>query len=73
MFRPLLGERQVAFSEKETSFVDTETGTTWNKLGNDPTDHLAGEQMEAVAHGNYFGFCWGVFISETVVVTGAAS
>ena len=50
---------------------DNETGTTWNLLGQGLTGPLAGEQLEAVPHGNHFWFAWGVFKPDTVVYTGA--
>lgn len=71
VFRPLIGEQQLTFTATDDGFTDNETGTTWNLLGQGLTGPLAGEQLEAVAHGNHFWFAWGVFKPETVVYTGA--
>jgi hypothetical protein len=71
VFRLLIGEQQLTFEASDTGFIDNETDTTWNLLGQGLTGPLAGEQLEAVAHGNHFWFAWGVFKPDTVVYTGA--
>jgi len=70
VFRRIVGEQQLTFEASDTGFIDNETGTTWNLLGQGLTGPLAREQLEAVAHGNHFWFAWGVFKPDTVVYTG---
>ena len=71
VFRPVIGDQQLTFEATDDGFVDNETGTTWNLLGQGLTGPLAGEQLEAVPHGNHCWFAWGVFKPDTVVYTGA--
>ena len=73
VFRPLIGGQQLTFQSTDNGFIDNETHTTWNLLGQGLTGPLAGKQLEPVAHGNHFWFAWGVFKPDTVVYTGAGS
>jgi hypothetical protein len=70
VFRPVIGGQELTFEATDDGFVDNETGTTWNLQDQGLTGPLAGEQLEAVPHGNHFWFAWGVFKPDTVVYTG---
>ena len=69
VFRPVIGDQELTFKATDDGFVDNETGTTWNLLGQGLTGPLAGEQLEEVPNGNHFWFALGVFKPDTVVYT----
>ena len=43
------------------TFVDLETGSTWNILGEAISGPLAGSQLSLVQHQNEFWFAWSAF------------
>ena len=49
------------------AFVDKETGTTWNLLGQGQSGPLAGKALRPVVHANHFWFAWAVFKPETII------
>ncbi len=55
--------QELTFSAQGDSdtFVDAETGTTWNLLGVAVDGELAGTQLESVIHMNEFWFAWAAF------------
>jgi hypothetical protein len=65
-FRTLDG-RALTFEPREEGFRDRETGSTWTLLGKAVSGPLAGAELEAVPHGDFFWFAWGVFRPDTRV------
>ncbi len=49
-------------------FVDEQTNTTWNVLGQAVSGPLEGERLEPVAHLDTFWFSWATYRPETIVV-----
>ena len=49
-------------------FVDDQTSSTWNVLGEAVSGPLAGAQLEAVPHVDTFWFAWDAFQPDTTVV-----
>jgi hypothetical protein len=49
-------------------FVDDETGSTWNILGQATGGPLEGTQLEPVTHADTFWFAWATYHPETVLV-----
>lgn len=55
----------------DTLFMDEETGTTWNILGEAVDGPLAGEQLQLAVHQNEFWFAWSSFNPDSPVYMGA--
>jgi hypothetical protein len=51
----------------DTTYVDRETGTTWNILGKALEGRLAGKQLTPVLHRNDFWFAWAAFFPDAPV------
>ena len=71
VFLPTVDGQKLTFKATEEGFVDNETGTLWNLLGQGLSGPLEGERLEQVVHGNHFWFSWAVFKPQTVVYTSA--
>jgi hypothetical protein len=52
----------------DQSFVDDETGSTWNVLGQATDGPLVGTQLEAITHVDTFWFAWSAFQPGSAVV-----
>ena len=50
------------------TFVDAETGSTWNVLGQATDGPLAGAQLEALPHVDTFWFAWSAFRPDSAVI-----
>ncbi|MEM7326422.1 MAG: DUF3179 domain-containing protein [Actinomycetota bacterium] len=59
----------LTFSRSGEEFVDEETGTTWNIIGQAIDGPLAGEQLQAVSHLDTFWFAWATYRPDTIVIT----
>lgn len=70
IFDARLDGRKLTFRPDGDRFVDNETGTVWNILGQAIDGHLAGSQLTHIVHGNHFWFAWGVFKPDTLVYRG---
>jgi hypothetical protein len=55
----------------DTTYVDRETGTTWNILGKALEGRLAGKQLTPVLHRNDFWFAWAAFFPDAPVYGGS--
>jgi len=64
--RTLDGQR-LSFQFKDGVFVDKETGSTWNVLGQAIDGPLTGESLTPVVHGNHFWFAWAAFKPDTLI------
>jgi hypothetical protein len=53
--------------QKDGRFLDRETRSTWNVLGQCVSGHLKGKQPEPIGHGDFFAFAWVVFQPETEI------
>ncbi len=51
-------------------FVDDQTGSTWNVLGQAVDGELIGQQLEAVSHVDTFWFAWSTFRPDTEIAGG---
>ena len=68
-FDPRADGRQLTFGAGgDDTFVDEETGSTWDLLGRAVDGPLAGAQLQAVGHVDTFWFAWGAFHPDTRVV-----
>jgi len=66
-FNRILNEQILSFKLDGEAFVDNETGSTWDFLGNAISGPLSGEQLEEVVANNYFWFAWAAFKPETKI------
>jgi len=65
-FSPLLDGRRLTFQPAgEAGFVDRETKSTWNILGQATAGPLRGRQLRPIISGNHFWFSWAVFKPKT--------
>ena len=65
VYHRVLDGRELTFVADGEGFVDNETGTRWNILGQAVGGSMAGKTLEPVIHANHFWFAWGVFKPET--------
>ena len=66
VFRRKLDEQTLTFSANaDGSFMDAETGSTWNILGEATAGELAGSQLTRVLAFDHFWFAWAAFHPET--------
>ncbi|HEX6231565.1 MAG TPA: DUF3179 domain-containing protein [Jiangellaceae bacterium] len=56
------------FTRKGDKFVDEQTGSTWNVLGEAVEGPLAGERLEPVPHVDTFWFAWSAYQPDTTFV-----
>ena len=52
------------------SFLDDQTGSTWNVLGRAIDGELVGTQLEPLPHVDTFWFAWSTFHPDTRIITG---
>jgi hypothetical protein len=70
VFVPVVDDQALTFAASETGFVDDQTGSTWNLLGQAVDGPLAGSRLEAIPHVDTFWFAWAAFRPDTVIVDG---
>jgi len=71
-FSPVVEGRGLTFrAEGPQSFVDDQTGSTWDVLGRAVSGPLTGTQLEATGHLDTFWFAWAAFHPETRLVDGS--
>lgn len=67
--RDLAGQR-LTFRQEGEGFVDAETGSRWNILGQAIGGPLTGQRLTPIVHANHFWFAWAAFRPDTEVVGG---
>jgi len=65
----MLNGQHLTFARAGDRIVDTETGSTWNVLGQAIGGKLIGKQLDPVVSVNHFWFSWAAFKPETRVYT----
>ena len=71
VFEPVADGTSLTFTAADdATFVDDQTGSTWNVLGTAVSGPLTGSQLRAVSHVDTFWFAWSTFRADTEVVTG---
>ena len=66
VFVPLVGKQELTFI-KERGFVDEQTGSHWNIVGQAILGPLKGKQLEKLVHADQFWFSWGAFRPDTLI------
>ena len=67
VFDPNVDGQKLTFSIDGENFVDAETGSTWNILGQAIDGELAGQQLTPIVHANHFWFSWAAFKPDTII------
>ena len=62
--------QKLTFRPGPDGFIDDQTGSVWNVLGQAVSGPLAGESLPPIVHGNHFWFAWAAFAPGTVVYQG---
>ncbi len=70
VYNPELDGELLTFEFDGDGFVDQETGSRWNILGQAVEGPLAGEQLEKVVAGDHFWFAWATFKPDTIIWRG---
>ena len=71
VFETTVDGQKLTFRSDDGRFVDNETDSVWNILGEAVEGPLAGERLQAVVHGDHFWFAWGAFEPDTKIYAGA--
>ena len=70
VFLPDVDGRSLTFSAvDDDTFLDGETGSTWNVLGRAIDGELAGAQLTAIPHVDTFWFAWSTFRPDTAILS----
>lgn len=67
VFDPHLDGRRLQFRYDNGEFVDAETGSRWNIMGQAVSGELRGKQLARFTHGDYFAFAWLAFRPESEI------
>lgn len=59
--------RKLTFVHDKNEFVDEQTGSRWNILGQAIDGKLKGKQLRQISSGDYFAFAWLVFKPQTEI------
>jgi hypothetical protein len=68
VFVPIVDGRALTFAGDGDEFVDDQTGSTWNLLGQAVDGPLAGSTLDAVAHVDTFWFAWSAFRPDSAII-----
>ena len=71
IYRSGLNGQTLTFRPTDGGFVDDETGSEWNILGEAVDGPLSGSRLEPIASADHFWFAWAAFKPETVIYPGA--
>ncbi|MDQ3649217.1 MAG: DUF3179 domain-containing protein [Acidobacteriota bacterium] len=67
VFEPRIDEMGLHFRYENGHFVDAETGSRWNVLGQAVSGKLRGRRLRRIVHGDYFAFAWLAFRPDTEI------
>ncbi|MDA1127411.1 MAG: DUF3179 domain-containing (seleno)protein [Chloroflexi bacterium] len=70
VFDAELDGQQMSFRIENGRFMDDQTGSVWNILGEAVDGELLGKSLAPIAHGNHFWFAWGAFNPDTLIYKG---
>ena len=69
VFDPNLNGQTLTFHREGTTFVDEQTGSVWNIVGQAVEGPLTGENLTPIIHADHFWFSWAAFRPDTVIYT----
>ncbi|MFO7536928.1 MAG: DUF3179 domain-containing protein, partial [Chloroflexota bacterium] len=67
VFDPVLDDQHLTFQAENGQFIDEQTGSTWNILGQAIAGPLAGSQLDRLVHADHFWFSWAAFKPDTII------
>ncbi|MFN3476636.1 MAG: DUF3179 domain-containing protein [Candidatus Methylomirabilales bacterium] len=67
VFSPILEGQRLTFTFNEGAFIDRETGSRWNILGQAIAGKLRGKTLERLPHVDAFWFAWAAFKPKTAI------
>jgi hypothetical protein len=67
-FTPMVDGRRLSFQADGDRFVDAQTGTRWNVLGEATEGPLRGKQLKPERHVDTFWFAWAAFQPDTRLI-----
>jgi hypothetical protein len=67
VFKPQVEGRALRFRYENGQFIDGETGSQWNILGQAVSGSLRGKFLERLPSGEYFAFAWIAFKPKTEI------
>ena len=62
--------QKLSFRVEDGEFVDDQTGSVWNILGEAVAGEMKGKSLSPIIHGNHFWFAWGAFNPDTLIYKG---
>ena len=62
--------QKLTFRDDGDRFIDNETGSVWNILGQAVEGPMAGTSLTPIVHANHFWFAWGAFKPDTLIYQG---
>ena len=69
VYSPILEGQTLTFTWDGAGFVDEQTNSRWNILGEAVEGELAGKQLTPILHANHFWFAWAAFRPDTRIYT----
>lgn len=69
VFNRVVDGQELTFSWVRGGFVDNETGSIWNLLGEAVDGELKGKRLASIVHDNTLWFAWAAFKPETRIYT----
>ena len=70
VFEAELDGQKLTFRVENDEFVDDQTGSIWNILGEAVEGEMTGKSLSPIVHGNHFWFAWGAFNPDTLIYKG---
>jgi len=70
VFSPIVDGRELTFRADGDLFVDNETGTNWNVIGDAVDGPLAGSTLDPITFVRTFWFSWAAFRPDTSLIEG---
>jgi hypothetical protein len=67
VFDPVLDDQHLTFRAENGRFIDEQTNSTWNILGQAESGPLAGSQLNRLVHADHFWFSWAAFKPDTII------
>lgn len=67
VFDPQVDGRRLRFRYEGGQFIDEETKSSWNILGQAVSGKLRGKSLTPITHGDYFAFAWFAFKPASLV------
>lgn len=71
VFKPHVDDQRLTFKLDGDKFLDNETGSEWNILGEAIQGPLTGKTLTPVLHGDHFWFAFGAFRPDTIIYQGS--